>query len=94
MHSNLQVPDIDNKTSYCLRSTEKVTVTFKKHVIVSGVVLQGDSEKNGWITEFALSYQNSKDQVVMTEISTVSKFCHLILIGYDIFSNDVDIYNN
>ena len=77
-YSDLQVPDIDNKTSYCIKNNEVVTATFNKHIIVSGIVLQGDSEKNGWITKFALSYEESKDQMSLTEINTVSNLCNLI----------------
>ena len=96
-HSDLQVPDIDNKTSYCMQNSEVVNVTFTKHVIVSGILLQGNSEKNGWITKFSLSYQKSKDQNPWTKINPVSSLCNLcslcslcnlIFIGYGIFSND------
>ena len=92
-HSDLRVPKIDNKTSYCISSTKEVTVTFKKPVIVSGIALQGDSEQNGWITKFALSYQKSKDQDELTNINTVSSLFNLILDIdwiWHIF-NDVDI---
>lgn len=75
-YSDLQVPDIDNKTSQCIDKEGNITVTFKKHVIVSGIVLQGDSEKDGWITRFSLHYENSKDQKPLTNISTVSNLCN------------------
>lgn len=71
-HSDLQVPDIDNRTPYCIPNEGKVTVQFKKVVIVSGIVLQGNSEQDGWVTGFALSYQKSKDQEPLTEIRKVS----------------------
>ena len=77
-YSDLQVPDIDNKTSYCIEHNEEVIATFNKHIIVSGIVLQGDSEKDGWITKFSLSYENSKDQMPLTEINTVSNLYNLI----------------
>lgn len=76
-----------------MENSEVVTVTFTKHVIVSGIVLQGNSEKNGWITKFALSYQKSKDQDELTNINTVSSLFNLILDIdwiWHIF-NDVDI---
>ena len=79
-HSDLRVPKIDNKTSYCISSTKEVTVTFKKPVIVSGIALQGDSEQNGWITKFALSYQKNRDSEIMAEIGSVSNLYNSIFI--------------
>ena len=86
-YSDLQVPNIDNKTSHCIDNGDKINVTFTKHVIVSGIVLQGDSEKNDWITKFSLHYENSKDEKPLTDISTVSNLCnHLIFTRYVAFS--------
>ena len=83
-HSDLRVPKIDNKTSYCISSTKEVTVTFKKPVIVSGIALQGDSEQNGWITKFALSYQKNRHLEIVTEIGSVSNLYNSIFIQYGI----------
>lgn len=55
--------DIDSPTAWCLRGiSDYVNVTFKKPVVISGIVLQGDSNTDGWVKTYKVQYGVCKNR--------------------------------
>ena len=61
---------IDSPTAWCAAETDVnpfLHVRFNAPVIVSGVVLQGDSNDDNWVKEFKLEYGLNMDNMITVD---------------------------
>ncbi|XP_057313827.1 uncharacterized protein LOC130655137 isoform X2 [Hydractinia symbiolongicarpus] len=55
--------NIDSPTTWCLKGiSDYVNVTFNKPIVISGIVLQGDSNTDGWVKTYKVQYGVRKNR--------------------------------
>lgn len=49
--------DIDSPYGWCATdASDYVQIAFNKQVVISGIILQGDSNRDGWVKEYDVQY--------------------------------------